>query len=317
MADKCFMMAGGTIMRVTQVDPECGQVGDLYAVTKCVSTVEVTHEYIEPTDLSPPNMDGQACWVFETPPQLKWERYKITLNAVDLWMWSWLTGAPLYLNEAVPTPEVVGVDTTRDQTRFASAAIELWLRNPGGPCLPGETPYVYTIVPWQLNGRVGDYTVGNQTINFVVDRARSGMPSPWGVGPYNVERNAVTAVPRPMLTAIPAALGAEGIARQLHTTLAPPLLTNCVAQPVAPVFAVAPLAGAAPLNVTGTFPLRADNGQPALPGRIDWDDGSPVTIVTSGVSAMHSYAAPGTYNARYTPTAWSSPDYVSADIVVS
>lgn len=318
MSDKCIAMAGGVIARFTQVDPACGAVGANYIVAKCIATVEVTHEYIEPTDLSPLNMDGTACWVYETPPQLKWERYTITFNSVPLWAWLWLTGNPLYLNEAVPTPEAVGTTFTRDATLFASAGLELWMRAQNqGPCVPGQAPHAYFVAPWLLNGRIGDFTVGNQTVNFTVTGARSGVPSPWGVGPYNVERNAVTGAPRPMLTPIPTTLGAEGVSRTIITTLAPPSDSACEAQLVVPEFEVAPLLGAAPLNVTGTFPLDSVTGLPILPAVIDWGDGSPTTVVTSGTSAMHAYAVADTYNATYTPTGFSSPSYVSADIVVS
>lgn len=317
MPDKVMKPAGGTIMRVTQVDPDCGTIGDCYGVSRCVATVDITHEYIDSTDLTPINMDGKACWVYETLPQLKWERYKITMNAVDIRLWNLLTGAPLYLNEAAPTPEVVGWDTTRNMIEAASAALELWVRQANEPCAPGQTPYGYWLAPWIIGGKIGDISVGNAVINFVVEEARSGIPSPWGVGPYNVERNAVTGVPRPLLTPINVAVeGQETIARRLITTLAPPIPTSGC-QDVTPVFAVLPLAGAAPLAVVGTFPLRPDNAQPMLPGRIDWDDGTPVQVVTIGTSANHNYAVPGTYNAVYTPTANSSPNYVSANIVVA
>lgn len=317
MADKVMKPAGGTIMRVTQTDPECGTVGDCYGVSKCIATVEITHEYIDSTDLTPINMDGKACWVYETLPELKWERYQITVNALDIRIWNLLTGAPLYLNEAAPTPEVVGWDTTRDMIESASAGIELWLRQAGEACAPGQTPYGYWLSPWIVGGKLGDITVGNQVVNFVMTEARSGVPSPWGVGPYNVERNAVTGVPRPLLTPLDVSVpGQETIARRLVTTLAPPIPTLGCAD-VTPAFQVLPLAGAAPLAVVATFPLRPDTGTPMLPARIDWDDGSPVAVVVAGTTLGHNYAIAGTYNARFTPTANSSPDYVSADIVVA
>lgn len=317
MPDKVMKPAGGTVMRVTQTDPDCGTIGECYGVSRCVATVEITHEYIDSTDLTPIGMDGKACWVFETLPELKWERYKITVNALDIRIWNLLTGAPVYLNEAAPTPEVVGWDTTRDMIESASAGIELWLRQAGEVCAPGLTPYGYWVSPWIVGGKIGDISVGNAVVSFVMEEARSGVPSPWGVGPYNVERNAVTQVPRPMLTPINVAVpGQETIARRLITTLAPPIPTAGCAD-VTPVFAVTPLAGVAPLAVVGTFPLRPDTGTPMLPARIDWDDGSPVAVVTSGTTLGHNYAAPGTYNAVFTPTANSSPNYVSANIVVS
>jgi hypothetical protein len=317
MPDKVMKPAGGTVMRVTQTDPDCGTVGDCYGVSRCVATVEITHEYIDSTDLTPIGMDGKACWVFETLPELKWERYKITVNSLDIRIWNLLTGAPLYLNEATPTPEVVGWDTTRDMIESASAGIELWLRQAGEACAPGLTPYGYWVSPWIVGGKLGDISVGNAVVNFVMEEARSGVPSPWGVGPYNVERNAVTQVPRPMLTPINVAVpGQETIARRLITTLAPPIPTSGCAD-VTPELIVLPLLGAAAVARTATFPLRPDTGTPMLPGRINWGDATPVQVVTAGVSANHTYAAPGSYTATYTPTANSSPNYVSVPITVS
>lgn len=315
MADKVMKPAGGTMVRFTIVDPLCGVVGNCYVVSKCIATVDITHEYIDSTDMSPVGMDGKACWVFETLPELKWERYKFTFISVDLHAWNMLTGAPLYLNES---GDVVGFDTTRDQIDFAAAAVELWLRQAGEACAPGQTPYGYWVSPWIIGGKIGDVSVGNQTVNFVVEDARSGIPSPWGVGPYNVERNSTTQVPRPLLTPFDVAVpGQETIARRLITTLAPPIPTAGGCEDPTPLLVAAPLAGVAPTNVTVTFPLRPDNGQPMLPARIDWDDGSPIQVVTVGTNAVHAYAVAGTYNARYTPTANSSPDFVSANIVIT
>lgn len=315
MPDKCLNMAGGTIIRVTELDA-CGNPGDCYVTSRCIATVEVTPEYVDPQDLSPTNMDGTLCWVFQTPPQLKWEVYTATLNSVDVRLWNLMTGAPVYLNEAAPTPEAVGFDTTRDQILFSNFAMELWLRDVGKPCAEGLTPYVYWIAPWLTQGRIGDRSIGNTVATFTVDQAISGVPSPWGVGPYNVERNAVTGLPRPMLTPIDVSTpGEETIARQFQTTLAPPP-PSCGCQPVEPVLEVLPLLGAAAVPRTMTIPLDPNTGLPILPGRVDWDDAS-FTTVTSGTTVEHTYAAPGSYTVTYTPTGYSSPNYVSAEITVS
>ena len=321
MADKVMRMAGGTIIRVTQLG-RCGELGDCYVVSKCVATVQITPEYVDGTDLSPVNMDGTLCWVFETPPQLKWERYTITLNAVDVRAWNIMTGAPLYLNEAVPTPEAVGVSTTRDQILDSNFGLELWLRQAGEVCVdPSLTPYVYNVAPWITQGKIGEVTVGNNVVNGVIEGARSGVTSPWGTGPYNVERIATGAVgagnPRKLLTAIDVSVpGEEELSRELVTTLPPPPPSNGCQDPT-PLVGVLPLAGASPLLVTMTFPLSPATGLPILPARIDWADASPVDVVTSGTTKTHTYATPGTRTAKFTPTGYSSPDYLSAPIVVS
>lgn len=320
MTDKVFKMAGGTVMRVTDLDA-CGNPEQCSIVTSCVATVQITPEYIDPQDLSPINMDGNACWVFETPPQLKWERYTITLNSVHPRVWSMLTGAALYFNEAVPTPDLVGVSTTRGQVINANAAIELWRRQANEPCVdPTQTPYVYFVAPWVTGGKIGQVTVGNNVVNGVIEAARSGVPSPWGVGPYNVERIGTGAVnagnPRPLLTAIGTTAGDEELSREFVTTLPPPAVYATCLDPTSPVWSVTPTSGASPLLVTGTFPLYPGTSTPILPAIIDWGDLT-VETVTSGTTKTHTYATPGTRQAKFTPTAYSSPTYVSASIVAS
>jgi hypothetical protein len=314
MATICLNPAGGTVLRATQLD-ECGNPTGCFIVSKCVATVETTAELIEGTELGPDslNMDGTACFVFRTPPSIKWENYTATLNQVDPDLWNMATGATLYLNNAAPTPDVIGFENTRNMPSNANWALELWLRDVGKVCAPGETPYIYWIAPWLMQGVPGDRTVGNNVINFVVSNAISGVPSPWGVGPYNVEIDSVSGLPRPMLTPISTTAGDEGLSRQFQTILAPPPPV-CGCQELEPTFDVAPLAGSAPLNVTLTFPLGAD-GNPILPASIDWDDTN-VETVTSGVSAMHSYALAGSYTPTFTPTGYSSPTYTAAAPVV-
>ena len=51
-----------------------------------------------------------------------------------------------------------------------------------------------------------------------------------------------------------------------------------------------PTAGLAALVRTATFPVDP-NGDPLLPGVIDWGDLTPDTIVTSGTSTTHNYVA--------------------------
>lgn len=320
MADKVFKMAGGTVIRVTAVDI-CGVPQNCSIVSACVATVQITPEYLDPTDLSPVNMDGKQCWVYETLPQLKWERYTITLNAVHPRIWSMLTGAALYFNEAVPTPELVGVSTTRGQIINANAGIELWRRQANEVCPdPTQVPHVYYVAPWVTGGRIGEQTIGNNVINGVIESARSGVPSPWGVGPYNVERIGAGAAgagnPRPLLTAIGTTAQDEEISREFVTTLPPPAPYDTCLDPTSPLWDVAPTAGAAPLNVTGTFPLSPSTGLPILPALIDWADGT-VETVTVGTTKAHTYATPGARVAKFTPTAYSSPTYLSATITAS
>lgn len=313
MPDKTLKPAGGLVVRFTKLT-SCGEIGDCYIAFKCLATVERTAEYIDGTDISPVNMDGSACWVFQTPPELKWERATITLNSIPTRIAEMIAGAPLYLNEDA---EAVGYDYTRDMLLNSNFAIELWLRQAGEVCADGVPAYDYYVGPWYTQGKVGQSTVGNANTTLVIEDARSGVTSPWGVGPYNVERNSTTDVPRPMLTPIDVSTpGQETLSRFLVTTLGPPVLSDQCQDPT-PVAAVAPLVGAAAVPRVLTFPLRADNALPDVPGLVDWGDLTPLQSVTSGTTVQHVYAAPGSYVVRYIPTSHSGPTYVSATVTVS
>lgn len=314
MPDVTLKAAGGTMARFTKLT-ECGEIGACYVAFTCVATVERTAEYIDGTDISPQNMDGKACYVYQSPPELKWERATITLNGISTRVKEIIAGAPLYLNES---GDAVGNDMTRDMISNANFGLELWLRQAGAPCdVNGNTPYVYYVGPWYKDGKIGQSSIGNAAYVLVIEDARSGVYSPWGVGPYNVERNSTTGVPRALLTPIDTATaGQETLSRELVTYLAPPIASDQCQDPT-PVVAVAPTVGAAAVPRVLTFPLRADNNQPDLPGLVDWDDGGPAQAVSSGTTVQHVYAAPGTYNVTYIPTSHSSPTYVSVDITVS
>jgi hypothetical protein len=72
------------------------------------------------------------------------------------------------------------------------------------------------LLPWLIEGTLGDVTVENGPVNFTI-KAITSEGNDWGVGPYNVV-NTRLGVPSPLLTAIPTS-------RHRHlqlTTLAPP-----------------------------------------------------------------------------------------------
>jgi hypothetical protein len=81
------------------------------------------------------------------------------------------------------------------------------------------------------------------------------------------------------------------------------------------VFSVAPTTGLAAVPRVATFPLDA-NGDPLLPGVIDWGDLTADTIVTSGTTANHNYVV-GVYTATYRWTGGSGTTYTSAVITVT
>jgi hypothetical protein len=81
------------------------------------------------------------------------------------------------------------------------------------------------------------------------------------------------------------------------------------------VFEVLPLAGDAATVRTATFPVDG-NGDPLLPGIIDWDDLTADEVVTSGTTVQHTYVA-GSYEPTYRWTGGSGVTYTSPTVTVS
>lgn len=315
MATYCLKPAGGTIMRVTSVGV-CGEIlpDSCYVVSKCWASIERTAEYTDPVQFAPPNADGSVCYAFRGEPGFLWYVLNITLNQVDPRAYNIMTGAPLVLDDATPTANIVGWRTRRNQVSASNFALEVWIRLAGEVCTANTVPYMYYVVPLVKQGQIGDLTIGQEAISYIVSNAIGVGPSSWGVGPYMVRRDATTGVPEPLLTPIQTTDGADDVDHTERVTLAPPP-PSCGCQPVAPEVEVAPLAGLAAVPRVLTFPLGTD-GEPILPAYIDWGDASPVEEVTTGTDADHTYVA-GTYTATFFPANYSSPVYTSAEITVT
>jgi len=311
-----FKPAGGTVVRITQVD-ECGNplTGGCYAVSKCWAQATFQPQYNDGQEFAPMNADGSLCYAERQPPSLKWLFMMLRINAVDPVLWSILTGAATVLDDAV-APNTVGYRLNRGDILTSRFAFEVWQRQ-SGACAPGQVPYIYDLLPFIVQARVAEDSIGTGGQESTVISIEQGLvkaPSAWGIGPYFMRKDAVTGAPEKLLTAIRTAAGAEDFRHRQITTLAPPAPTSGC-QLIAPVMTVSPLSGAHPLAVVATIPLGGD-GLPILPGTIDWGDLS-TSVITSGTTAPHSYASAGTFTATYTPSSVSSPIYTSAPVVVA
>jgi hypothetical protein len=162
---------------------------------------------------------------------------------------------------------------------------------------------------------IGDISIANGVINFTVS-AITRPGNQWGVGPYNVilnETGANAGLPRPLLLPI------DPSAHKCFqwTKLGPPE-GFCGCQSLAPadlVFSVTPTSGVAATPRVATFPVDP-NGDPLLPGIIDWGDLTADTVVTSGTSINHTYVA-GSYVPTYRWTGGSGTTYTSPTITVT
>lgn len=313
MVAQCHSVVRAPAARVTRLGP-CGEILDTgcdYAVTTSFVDITLAKVMQERQDALQLNANGDICVDKPKAPILRWYEVTITFCQVDPELFNIVSAEPLILNDAL-TPEAVGWCTLPDSAASSNFALEFWTGTGDDECDDDEVVYGYGILPRITQGMIGDVTIANGVINFTVNGiTRAG--NQWGVGPYNViinESGPNIGLPAPLLLPIDTA------AHKCFqwTTLGPPE-GECGCQDISPVLAVAPTSGAAAVPRVATFPLGAD-GDPILPATIDWDDLT-VETVTSGTTAQHTYAAPGTYNVTFKALEESGPTYTSVTITVS
>lgn len=307
----CHSVVRAPSARVTRLD--CGvptNSGCDYATTNSFVDITLTKVLQERQDALQLNANGDICVDKPKAPILRWYEVVITFCNVDPELFNIVSDEPLILNDAV-SPEAIGWCTLPESPQTSEFALEFWTGTEEEDC-DESTDFGYGILPRIIQGMIGDVTINNGNINFTVSGITK-TPNAWGMGPYNVrivQSGVDVGQPRPLLTAV----NTGSHKCFMWTELAPPL-GDCGCQDLTPVVAASPLAGASPLLVTLTPPVDA-NGDDLLPAYIDWDDGGAEELFTT-TPVTHTYAAPGTYNAVWMPSAVSSPNYVSADIVVS
>lgn len=314
MPSECHSVVRAPAMRVTRLGP-CGEIlaeSCGMATSESFVDITLTKVYQERQDALQLNANGDICVDKPKAPILRWYEAAIQFCNVDPELFNIVSAEPLVLNDA-EIPVAVGWDTMPDSAASSNFALEFWVGTDDDDCVDDELTYGYGLLPRLVQGTIGTITIGNSVINFTVNAISRGA-NQWGQGPYNVlinESGANIGLPGPLLTpGIPAAAHKRFIWTQL-----PPPEGVCGCQDGTPAFEVLPTAGAAAVVRVATFPLDS-NGDPILPGVIDWGDLTADTLVTSGTTSNHTYVA-GSYTATYRSTAHSGPTYTSAVITVS
>lgn len=309
MATECFVPIRVPGIRATKLD-SCGAVDDTSCssvTTSGVITITIEKEVVERQGDPQLNANGDICDDTTKAEQRRWYNVTVEFCRVDPQLINLMTGEPLVLDDAL-TPNIVGFRTRRGSVNLANFALEWWTGLGGDTfCVNGVQQYGYALMPFLTEGVMTIPTFQNDRANFSVV-ARTHFDSQWGVGPYNVIVNQSgpnAGLPGPLLSAITAD---DDFHIQL-TELPPPLFNTCGCTDVTPALAVAPPNGAAPLNVTLTFPVDGA-GTPILPATITWETGVS-EVVTTGTSVVHNYAVAGTKNVTYRPTTHSAPTYTA------
>jgi hypothetical protein len=230
VATICSGFSRGVTMRLTRLDV-CG-VPVVGACTTVVSSgfvsVEVSPQYIDPTEIEQLNANGEACVIDQTCPQFKWDELEMVFCNVNPNIWNIITGDALVLNDNTPTADTVGFRQSGQDLCTANFALEIWTQKPGQPCTdPDMKEYGYWLFPFVVQGTVGDWTFENDALTLTLN-ARTSGGSGWGTGPatYLVRRDAVTDTPEVLLTAI----GPNDHMHHEVVTVAPPTpACDCIA----------------------------------------------------------------------------------------
>lgn len=316
MVAQCHSVVRAPAARVTRLGP-CGELlmeACAFATTESFVDITLTRVLQDRQDALQLNANGDICVDKPKPPILRWYEVVITFCNVDPELFNIVSAEPLILDDSL-VPEAVGWCTLPDSASASNFALEFWTGTEDEGCDDDDTIYGYGILPRITQGMIGDVTIANGVINFTVT-AITRPGNQWGVGPYNVilnETGTNAGLPRPLLLPI------DSTAHKCFqwTKLGPPE-GFCGCQSLAPAamaFQVLPTVGAAATPRVATFPLDPD-GNPRLPGVIDWGDLTADTVVTSGTTANHTYVA-GSYTPTYRWTGGSGVTYTSPTVTVS
>lgn len=213
------MIANASTVRITRVDgcgrPVCGPEGAF--VTDCFASVSMAANVEEGTDVEFRAANGRVCGFRPGCPSFRGFNLTYNFFGASPEMLEILTGSPVvYGWDGQP----IGFDSCSIPCR-SGFALELWTEVLGEDVCPdeatGDGAWVYFLLPWVINGMVGDTELGSEAVTLSLTGAtKSG--GRWGVGPYDVVAQDAAGTPGPLLTP----LDGECHRRMIVTTVAPP-----------------------------------------------------------------------------------------------
>lgn len=218
MPTECFAQVRGKVIRVTRLDG-CGNPdpgASAVVVSKRISTVAIEEVTDSGTNIRERNFGDELCVVDDAFETAIGYTANITLCGVDPDLVSLMTGQPVVTNAA---GDIVGFDanTGIDLDSFGFS-LEVWSRLAGAACDPsGNRKWGYTPFPFLKGGRLGGFSFENGAVTFSIQGAQTRDGNGWGVGPYDVDRDAL-GNPAPLATP----LGANTHWRNIIVSLDPP-----------------------------------------------------------------------------------------------
>jgi len=287
-SNTCFSLVRGRAMRVTRLDG-CGAVDlgpDSAVVSDGFITVQLTAQTDEGETISITNAAGKVCILDEPCPTFTGYEVQVEFCGVN----------PLLLELMTGMPSVTDADGNRVGFRINTGidacasgfALEVWSNVPSAVCDPSAgVSYGYFLIPFLKGGVVGDFTIGNDAVNFTLSGAKSKDGSSWDVGPYDVVKDDAGAA-GPLLEAIDSR---DHLLMEL-TTVAPP-------EPDCDAIAVGQAATGATAGTPGTYTPSNSYGPDDLASATGLT-ASPTTAWTSGQFIV---LEDGTF-AHWSGTAW-------------
>lgn len=191
MPTQCYAQVRGSVIRVTRLDscgnPEPG--ASAVAVSKRISTISIEEVSEEGTNIRERNFGDEMCIIDDAYTDTLGFTAEIALCGVDPGLVTLLTNQPAVTNAA---GDIVGFDvnTGIDMDGFGFS-LEIWSRIAGAACNPsGNRAWGYTVFPYLKGGRLGGFSFENGPVQFTISGAQTRDGNGWGVGPFDVDRDA-------------------------------------------------------------------------------------------------------------------------------
>jgi len=188
MTAQCYTLWKVPTVRATKLD-SCGQpvTGCSTVVTNGIISVNMTKEYEARQEFFKKNGDGTFCVQKTNPPIMKWINVTATFCGVDPELLNIMTADPVVRDDSASAVATGWTDQVGSAAN-ANFALEAWTRlasvSNGAPCSGSE--FGYTLLPWVVEGTVGDINLQNDSVDFVFT-GRTSAGSLWGTGPYFID----------------------------------------------------------------------------------------------------------------------------------
>lgn len=307
MVTRCGSYLRGRMMRVTRLDG-CGRViygPDSVVTSKGMVTVTYTANIDEGEEVNQQNAAGERCVYDPAVPSQLGYTVEVAFCEVDPEMFSIMTGQDVYTNAF---GDVTGVKVNTSISLLDTAfALEVWLGSAstqGCAQEGGSGNFGYLLLPFLQGGVLGDVTVENGAITFTISNAATKDGNAWGVGPYDVDLDAMSN-PGPLNEAL---LPDDHLVL-FQTQVAPPE-AQCGARPLLDPDAEALT------DVDTTATLLSVDFDPVPAGSdpwwIDFGDGT-WDYSEDGSTITHVYDEAGTYSF----TAYRNDSVIEDDVTVT